>query len=279
MAGRDRTCGASRFRRALYRLSYGHEQWARLGSNQRHPACRTGALTAELLARSSGTRDRTPVATGLSSRDRCPAKRGAAAWAEPRSPYSERGALPARRSPLVVLVRMSRLPTGERCCLCHSPTLRPWIDRSVRLRSRDRSSYVEALWSPCLPSPPGNSQAKAAAIQQRLLPAPRRGRGFLSQAGPRIVLELLQAEHHLCLSCRFALKRRGRPCGSPSVQLLYGQETSLQASERGPGRLRTTSSRRAFAIASPTRRTPAGEVTDGCWLSWTFCIGVQRAGL
>ena len=25
MAGRDRTCGAPRFRRALYRLSYGHE--------------------------------------------------------------------------------------------------------------------------------------------------------------------------------------------------------------------------------------------------------------
>lgn len=46
MAGRDRTCGASRFRRALYRLSYGHT-WARLESNQRLLACKTSAL-AEL---------------------------------------------------------------------------------------------------------------------------------------------------------------------------------------------------------------------------------------
>ena len=48
MTGRDRTCDAPRFRRALYRLSYGHAKWAELESNQRPPAYQTGALPSEL---------------------------------------------------------------------------------------------------------------------------------------------------------------------------------------------------------------------------------------
>jgi hypothetical protein len=44
VAGRSRTCHAPRFRRALYRLSYGHTRWARLESNQRPLVCKTSAL-------------------------------------------------------------------------------------------------------------------------------------------------------------------------------------------------------------------------------------------
>jgi hypothetical protein len=83
VAGRNRTCGAPRFRRALYRLSYGHKskrrladhtrsdppsggsggwscaaapallqrEWARPDSNQRPLVCKTSALPVELLAR------------------------------------------------------------------------------------------------------------------------------------------------------------------------------------------------------------------------------------
>ena len=51
MTGRDRTCGASRFRRALYRLSYGHVQWlAEPESNRRPPPYQRGALPPELSA-------------------------------------------------------------------------------------------------------------------------------------------------------------------------------------------------------------------------------------
>src|SRR5690242_7919346 len=39
----------------------------------------------------------------------------------------------------------------EPSCLCHSPTLRPWIDRS---------SYVEGFWSPALSCRPKKSKLK-----------------------------------------------------------------------------------------------------------------------
>ena len=51
MTGRDRTCGASRFRRALYRLSYGHVKWwAEPESNRRPPPYQRGTLPPELSA-------------------------------------------------------------------------------------------------------------------------------------------------------------------------------------------------------------------------------------
>ena len=135
MTGRGRTCDAPRFRRALYRAELRSPEWARLGSNQQPLVCKTSALPLELLARISDP------GQGV----------------EPRSPRSERGVLPVRRSrntparagpaeaapPSISRVtgdRRSRraqlsaavassVTSGqaERCCLCHSPTLRPWI--------------------------------------------------------------------------------------------------------------------------------------------------------
>jgi hypothetical protein len=57
VAGRTRTCDAPRFRRALYRPSFGHQTWARLDSNQQLPVCRTGAHPIELLARAFRDKD------------------------------------------------------------------------------------------------------------------------------------------------------------------------------------------------------------------------------
>jgi hypothetical protein len=44
VAGRSRTCDAPRFRRPLYRLSFGHMRWARLDSNQQPLVCETSTL-------------------------------------------------------------------------------------------------------------------------------------------------------------------------------------------------------------------------------------------
>src|SRR5206468_11292441 len=74
VAGRNRTCGAPRFKRPLYRLSYGHRGgrgWTRTSSLL---FVRQALFAIELLARVPGQ--------GL----------------EPRSPRSERGVLPLRPS-------------------------------------------------------------------------------------------------------------------------------------------------------------------------------------
>jgi hypothetical protein len=88
---------------------------------------------------------------------------------------------------------MSPPAHAERCFPSHSPTLRPWIV-CVRVT---RASYVEELWSPSLVAPSLNSHAKANAICSAISQAGAQ-RVFLSQAGPRFVLDLLQAGHHLC---------------------------------------------------------------------------------
>jgi hypothetical protein len=73
----------------------------------------------------------------------------------------------------------------EPCCLCHSPTLRPWIDRS---------SYVEGFWSPALSRRPKKSKLKPKQYFRSLF-VPKHGGTFLSQAGPHSRLALSQAEH------------------------------------------------------------------------------------
>jgi hypothetical protein len=60
VVGRDRTCDAPRFRRALYRLSFDHGRWARLDSNQQPLVCKTSALSIELLAREYRGRESNP---------------------------------------------------------------------------------------------------------------------------------------------------------------------------------------------------------------------------
>ena len=116
---------------------------------------------------------------------------------------------------------VSRPPESERCFLCHSPTLRPWIVVQ-RLRGRHSTSYVEGLWSPSLGARRGKTKAKADANASVSFHATLRV--FLSQAGPRFHLALLQAEHHLAVpfvSDRLSERKR-RPVGSPSTGSFCG---------------------------------------------------------
>lgn len=98
MTGRGRTCDAPRFKRALYRLSYGHV-------NGRSRA-RTGGL---LLIREALCQLSYPPSTSQTI----------ACLSSPR-----RG---ARRTCGALRSRMNRQLHRRRSCLRHSPTLRPWI--------------------------------------------------------------------------------------------------------------------------------------------------------
>jgi hypothetical protein len=125
VTGRGRTCDASRFGRALYRLSYGHaKSWLRLSVHL-------------------------PSVEDRRSR-RMP----------PHGPWSR------------PLSRPTEKP--ERCCLCRSPTLRPWIVvRRLRI-----SGTVDVLRGGALEpdprTPAGNWQAKAHANCLRLFSSAQR---------------------------------------------------------------------------------------------------------
>lgn len=207
VTGRSRTCNAPGFNRALFRVelrsrwcALGREaadfrgvrasgsasadpeacdgkQWARLGSNQRPPACKTGALPVELLARAPGQ--------GF----------------EPRSPRSERGVLPVRRSrneaaraPLrPALLSSTQRRRGVLPAMSRSATLRPnVVFHATRLpfdpgspSARARLAAGGVLRGGALePEPrhdPDNSQAKADTLLQRDLC--RRAREGLSLSG------------------------------------------------------------------------------------------------
>jgi hypothetical protein len=107
-----------------------------------------------------------------------------------------------------------------RCDLCpsHSPALRPWIAcRRCANRNADvlRGGALEP--GACVISI--NAQAKAAVTWTASFTAPKRAGTFLSEAGPRFLLELLQAEHHLVVRVLFSPpERQRRPCGSPSAE-------------------------------------------------------------
>jgi len=68
------------------------------------------------------------------------------------------------------------------------------LDRSgVNAAARHRGGVLE----PGARARSVNVQAKAAVNSTASITAPKRARTFLSQAGPRLFLDLLQAEHHL----------------------------------------------------------------------------------
>jgi hypothetical protein len=185
----------------------------------------------------ASTRPRSGRVQGLS---RCPV---AARWRdicgqtpgqgiEPRSPRSERGVLPVRRSRTVPLrPAPDGRSTQRHCfvssdgarhhvpnllCLCHSPTLRPWIVGREHARPRD-DVIVEGLWSPSLVRRSEMCRQKLTLMPRCNSSAERRG-VFLSQAGPRFVLELVQAEHHLLVARGVASRNdEGDPVGSPST--------------------------------------------------------------
>src|SRR5207245_2879607 len=91
---------------------------------------------------------------------------------------------------------LSRPAEAERCFLCHSPTLRPWItDRWLRM-----CEVVAVLRGGALEPEPHTSLLENRRLKQTLIASVYFQRAtlrvFLSQAGPRFDLELVQAEHH-----------------------------------------------------------------------------------
>jgi hypothetical protein len=124
---------------------------------------------------------------------------------EPRPPRSERG---------VLAVRRSRKETIG--CLCHSPTLRPWIAATSPLPR----VIVEAFWSPALvPSWKMRRQKRPLDIQRQL---PRSsGRGPFSLGwGLDVVLCFLQAGHHLVVIVVRPQTKRATLSGRPRFELL-----------------------------------------------------------
>jgi hypothetical protein len=85
---------------------------------------------------------------------------------------------------------------ARRCFSSHSPTLRPWIER----RPLAHRATDDVLRGGALEPEPRHrcekGQAKAKAYSPTLFRV-LTPRVFLSQAGPRFDLELVQAEHHL----------------------------------------------------------------------------------
>ena len=87
--------------------------------------------------------------------------------------------------------RMTRAAYAKRCCLCHSPTLRPWIAPPPAARARVMVVLRGGALEPDRAGLPGNRHAKAHAISQRDFQADAQ-RIFLSQAGPQFLRWLLK---------------------------------------------------------------------------------------
>jgi hypothetical protein len=218
VTGRNRTCDAPRFRRALYRAELRSREmggagvepapppyqrgalppelsaeWARLGSNQQPLVCKTSALPLSY----------SPVSAPGQG-------------VEPRSPRSERGVLPVRRSRNGP--RLSVHPHAWRSTQQAGAGFRRvlWV---VRLTANDVVHATRLLFDPGSPivvcAHPQQSRptwrsfgARASWLSVEMGMLKRTliasvhfqhstPRVFLSQAGPRFDLELVQAEHHL----------------------------------------------------------------------------------
>src|SRR5437764_1919134 len=138
-----------------------------------------------------------------------------------RQPFFRHSLGPPVGDPISALLRPSPT-TGDR----RSSEIRTRFSKPLAYPSTlDRlpAPYVEGLWSPMPRTLLGNLRQKHTLIHQRDFQR-RAPRVFLSQAGPRFDLGLLQAEHHLWfrrLVDRLQ-KRRRRPVGSPSAGLRCG---------------------------------------------------------
>src|SRR6266508_3291379 len=119
---------------------------------------------------------------------------------------------------------LSRPAEAERCFLCHSPTLRPWItDHWLRM-----CAVVAVLRVGALEPEPHTLILENRRLKRRLIASVYFQRAalrvFLSQAGPRFDLELVQAEHHLLVRRGLIAfgHKKSDPVGSPSSGLLCG---------------------------------------------------------
>ena len=135
---------------------------------------------------------------------------------------------------------------AERCFLCHSPTLRPWIAVRRVCTSGTAASSVEGLWSPIRARIAAKGHAKAHACISASFCTPTRRGSFSLRRGLNSDLALPQAEHHLLLSIpRFASKttkatRLGRPrwsCYAASrlahTPLCEGSDRAVRAARVG----------------------------------------------
>ena len=182
MAGRTRTCGASRFRRPLYRAELrprvSGQGWTRTSSLL---FVRQALSAIELLAQE------TP-GQGL----------------EPRPPRSERGVLAVRRSRKDndrLFMPLAHASTLDRCGTVAAARLRGGV---LEPGARSR---VEMC------------RQKQPSYTQRQLPRSS-GRGpFSLRRGLDSVLGLLQAEHHLVVIVVPPSNDEGDPLGSPSLRV------------------------------------------------------------
>ena len=101
MTGRDRTCDAPRFRRALYRAELRSREVGGVGVEPRPPPHQRGALPTELSAyewaRLGSNQQPLVCETSALPLSYSPVS-NPGQGVEPRSPRSERGVLPVRRS-------------------------------------------------------------------------------------------------------------------------------------------------------------------------------------
>ena len=118
VTGRDRTCDAPRFRRALYRAELrSRARWAEPESNRRPPPYQRGALPPELSAgewaRLGSNQQPLVCETSALPLSYSP-ESNPGQGVEPRSPRSERGVLPVRRSRNDEVRRAPLRPSPER---------------------------------------------------------------------------------------------------------------------------------------------------------------------
>ena len=195
MAGRIRTCGAPRFRRPLYRLSYGHALSGRGWTRTSSLLCVKQALFAlELLALGA-------PGQGL----------------EPRSPRSERGVLPDWTIPDCVpnhVFYATRLPFD------------PGSPRLGVLRGGALEPGALALSVNC--------QAKAAAYSAANCRARIAQRNLSLSGGASNSVFASQAGHHPSVRGCFAPDTtKATLSGRPRFELVCSQTASSHTSRRG----------------------------------------------
>ena len=231
--GRRRTCNPPGKNRELCRLSYGAVGCDRQGSNLRRPAFQAGALPAELRSRE---------------------------WAGPDSNQRPRTAdcallmsRPARKPNDVVYA--TRLPFDPGS---PSPAAR-----------RLTTSYVEELWSPYPRDQHAISRQKQTIIRRvhflRATP-----RVFLSQAGPRFDLDLVQAGHHLLVCCRRGAltNKKATPLGRPRLACYAASRLARMPPSEGYDVAEQVLRFEALpSTTRPSRPWLLQSGTSGCWFS------------
>jgi hypothetical protein len=145
---------------------------------------------------------------------------------------------------------------AERSCLCHSPTLRPWIAASGVLRGGALEPGARAM------------SEKLAGKSRRLysseLPTAEYAEGpFSLRRGLDSPSELLTLGIILSGSVVLGEDEEGDPLGSPSLELVCSLNTRLQTSRRGLGLHRSGTRRRPALARGPTTRH--GPLRLGAW--------------